>query len=504
MANPVAESAASEGIPLDLAPLLTPYRQHKRLTVRVVYLPARAELTRGAKNEDASWSLTPADLDGLALVLPDDVDPPPSIAIRIVIIDKNENASIVGQFEVPLPRSARRMRTNGNPEDSQALAADWQRRMDRRVAAALRLGQRKSAEALSAAEAQWQTASDAHLSTQAEELERRWQQKLTDALAVARGEWEAELAQASGANLAAAVAEAERNAAAAAEVRLQEAQAAWRRESEREIAAARQQAADAQAAAQRLEAGRAAAEAQWRTESEARLCDQEQAIELAWRQKVEDARSARDAAQAKAEDAARKAETLSKELEAARTRLADAETQQTAEDVDTRVAQEIERRLAKARSEWRKQSEAERAEAIEQAERRTQGLAESRLRRAREDWQREAQEALAVAEGKCRAEAARRLAAAQAEWSRSSEAKTAAGRGTLRRTAKSQGRKQLWRRTLQAGVFAGCAVALFFLYVEFEPLIRQWTPKLMALASDLGGTAWAEVQLLAADLFARL
>jgi len=57
---------------------------------------------------------------------------------------------------------------------------------------------------------------------------------------------------------------------------------------------------------------------------------------------------------------------------------------------------------------------------------------------------------------------------------------------------------------LQAGVFAGCAVALFFLYVEFEPLIRQWTPKLMALASDLGGTAWAEVQSLAADLFARL
>jgi hypothetical protein len=504
MASIVAEPAAREGIPLDLAPLLTPYRQHKRLTVRVVYLPARAELTKGAKNEDASWSLTPADLDGLALLLPDDVEPPASVAIRIVVIDKNENASIVGQFEVPLPRSARRVKTSGNPEDSQALAADWQRRMDRRVAAALRLGQRKTAEALSSAETQWQTASEARLSAEAEELEQRWQQKLTDELAAARAQWEAELAQASGARLAAAVAEAERHAEAAAETRLQEAQAEWRRGAEREIAAARQQATEAQAAAQRLEAGLAAAKAQWQIDRDARLCDQEQVIELAWRQKVEDARSARDAAQAKAEEAVRNAAALTVELEAARTRLAAAEAQQSTEDVESRVAQEIERRLAKARSERRRQSEAERAEAIEQTERRTQSLAESRLRRAREDWQREAQEALVVAEGKWKAEAARRLAAVQAEWSRSNEAKAAAGRGMLRRTARRQGRSQLWRRAAQLGVLAGCAVALFFLYVEFEPLIRQWTPKLMALASDLGGTAWTEVQSLAASIFARL
>ncbi len=504
MASIVAEPAAREGIPLDLAPLLTPYRQHKRLTVRVVYLPARAELTRGAKNEDASWSLTPADLDGLALVLPDDVEPPASVAIRIVVVDKNENASIVGQFEVPLPRSARRMKPRGDIGDGQALAADWQRRMDRRVAAALRLGRRRTAEALAAAETQWQTENAARLGAQAEALERTWRQKLTDELDAARAAWEAELAQASGATVAAAVAEAERNAAAAAEIRLQEAQAEWRREAERDIAAARQQAADAQAAARQLEAGRTAAEAQWRQESDARLADQEQAIELAWRQKVEDARSARDAAQAKAEDAARKAEALARELEAARTGLAAAETQQTADDIETRVAQEIERRLAKARTEWRKESEAERAEAIEQAERRTQGLAESRLRRAREDWQREAQEALVVAEGKWKAEAARRLATAQAEWSRSNEAKATAGRGMLRRTARRQGRSQIWRRAVQLGALAGSATALFFLYVEFEPLIRLWTPKLIALASDLVGTAWTEVQSLAAGIFARL
>lgn len=493
LASMVAEPAANDGIPLDLAPLLTPYRQHRRLTVRVVHLPARAELTRGVRNEDASWSLTPADLDGLALMLPDDVDRPPSVAIRIVVIDKNENASIVGQFEVPLPRSARRMKTSASSADSQALEADWQRRMDRRVAAALRLGRRRTAEALAAAETQWQTASDTQLRTQAAELERTWQQKLADDLAAARAEWQAGHQQQSAATLAAAVADAERNAEAAAQTRLQEAEAAWRREAEHDIAAARQQASEAQAAAERLEASLAAAEA--------RLGEQEQAIELAWRQKL-------DAAQASAEGAARKAETLAQELAAARQNLSAVPEPQPAEDVETRVAREIETRLAKARSEWRRESDAERAEAVEQAERRTQALAESRLRQARDAWEREARDAMAVAEGKWKAEAARRLANAQAEWNRSSEAKAAAGRGTLRRTAKRQGRRQLWRRAGQFGVLAGCAVALFLLYAEFKPLIWQWTPKLIALAGDLAGdlgtTAWAEARSLAAAILARL
>ena len=49
-AKPVpAGSAAQGGIPLNLAPLLTPYGQHQRLTIRVVYLPPRAELTRGGR-----------------------------------------------------------------------------------------------------------------------------------------------------------------------------------------------------------------------------------------------------------------------------------------------------------------------------------------------------------------------------------------------------------------------------------------------------------------------
>src|SRR5690606_23331164 len=107
---------------------------HQRLSLRVVQLPARAALTAGLRNDDASWSLLPDDLDGLALVLPDDVEPPRSIAVRIVVIDKNENASVVGQFEVPLPRPARAAVT-----PAAVPAAEWQRRLERRAAAAKRL-----------------------------------------------------------------------------------------------------------------------------------------------------------------------------------------------------------------------------------------------------------------------------------------------------------------------------------------------------------------------------
>ena len=514
--------AARGGIPLDLAPLLMPYRQHKRLSIRLVHLPARAELTSGVRNEDASWSLAPADLDGLALLLPDDSEPPPSVAVRIIVIDKNENASIVGQFEVPLPRSESPATTQGDTESAQALDADWQRRMDRRAAAAQRLARRKMTLALAQAEAEWQAESEARLSDLARQCELDWQQRViaertaretAETRAADAAQHAAALSEKFEAGVAAAVAQAVRTAEAAAEARLAEARAEWRREAEGDIAAARQQSVEAQAAAQRLEASLAATEAQWQMESETRLAKQEQVLELAWRQKLENTRSARDAAEAKAEEALLKAAVLAGELEAARARLAaaeaaavqqDGDVQEDAEQADAQVAREVEARLATARCEWRKESETGIADAVEQAVRRVEALAEARLRQAREGWERETQNALAVAEGKWRAEAAKRLVTAQAEWRRNSEAGAAAGRRTLRRVARRQGRSQLWRRAGQVCVAAGCVVAAVFLYAEFKPVLWQWAPKVFALASELSASALAELRSLGADLLGRL
>jgi hypothetical protein len=131
-------------------------------------------------------------------------------------------------------------------------------------------------------------------------------------------------------------------------------------------------------------------------------------------------------------------------------------------------------------------------------------VAVARLRQAREDWEREAQKAMAVAEGKWKAAAAKRLATAQAEWNRNSEATAAAGRRTLRHMARRQGRSRLWRRAGQLCVVAGCVAAAVLLYAAFKPLLWQWAPRIVALASELGAAALAELQSLAADLLARL
>ena len=52
------------GIPVDLAPLLSPYRRYEQLSLRIERLPSRARFSRGSNNGDRTWSLTPDQLDG--------------------------------------------------------------------------------------------------------------------------------------------------------------------------------------------------------------------------------------------------------------------------------------------------------------------------------------------------------------------------------------------------------------------------------------------------------
>lgn len=567
-----APDAARGGIPLNLAPLLTPYRQHQRLSIRVLYLPALAELSAGVRNEDGSWSLAPADLDGVTLLLPEDSEPPAAVAVRIVVIDKNENASVVGQFEVPLPRSETRVKKKGGAAVAEAMPADWQRRMDRRVAAAQRLGQRKTTLALAEAKVRWRAESETRLAEQARLQEAEWQQRIQDErsareaadakaeeaarkatalsgeleaalaraaaaeaaeagkagdseriaeavearlteelevrIAAARSEWDRE----SDARIADAVAQAVRTSESAAETRLEEARAEWRKDAGQDLDAAGQRCAEAEAAVQRLEAALAETEAQWKEKAAAQLSDQAVQLQQEWQAKVLAERHARDDAESKAEDAVQKAGALSSELEAALAQRSaaeaaaaacDDEKPQQAQDGETRLAKELDEvkaRLAAARSEWSKESEARVAAAAERAGRKAEAAAEDRLRQARGDWEKESRAALAVAEGQWRAEAARRLAEAHAEWNRNAPAQAIAGRRKLRGVARRQGRSQAWRRIRQACVVAGCLVAALFLYTEYKPVLAQWTPKIQALASNLGAAALSELQALTQDL----
>lgn len=470
----VADDAAMrDAIPLDLAALLTPYRQHRRLSLRVVQLPARAQLSAGVRNEDASWSLTPDDLGGLALMLPDDVEPPPGVAVRIVVIDKNENASVVGQFEVPLPRAARATPAGASP----AQTAEWQRRMDRRAAAAKRLAARTAARALAAAEARWRAEGDARLAEQAQQCER-----------ASREQIEAALARATAAEAAAAG-------------RLQEARASWQRESAQELDAARQRCAEAEATARQLRTKLTEAAAQWEAQSEARHASHMQTVELAWRQKLEAERAARKAAEDKAATAAQRADALAAELTAAqepRTPVAAADhhawVQQQVQAVEARLAAEAKARLTAARAEWRKESAARTDVTVQEAVRKAEALAAARLREAREGWERESQAALAAAEGQWRIEAARRLSAAHAEWTKGAQAKATAGRRKLRGVARRQGISEGWRRAARLAVVAGCMAAAFALASHFKPtIVGEWAPKILAAASDAKAAVLSEL-----------
>jgi hypothetical protein len=384
MARAVPESAApGSGIPLDLAPLLTPYGQNQRLLIRVVQLPRLARFSRGSGNDDGTWSLMPGDLDGLELLLPEDEDPPKTLSIRIVGIDRDENATIVAQLNVPLPPMEKTAKSSGDTA--------WQRRMERRVAAALRLGRRRAAEAVAEAEARWQAESETQQSDSQRALDDEWRQQLeaersgraeaearaeeaaqrlaalTEELDAARAraaaaeaagdeddgqrrrsveeaegrlaqEFEHKLATARAAwqeegeaHVAAAVKQAADQAEAEAESRLAAAQARWREEAGGEIEAARAQAAQAQSEIARLEAGLAEAEARG-AEAAQRLATLEGDLEEATRQRVE------------------------AESEAGRltTRLAEAETQQQAAS-----AAQLAERTRQLEEAWQQKVEAE-------------------------------------------------------------------------------------------------------------------------------------------------
>src|SRR3546814_19830325 len=74
----LAEDAA---IPLDIAAALTDTDGSETLSITVSGMPAGAMLSAGTDNGDGSWTLAPADLQGLAITPPatSDVDFPRNV-----------------------------------------------------------------------------------------------------------------------------------------------------------------------------------------------------------------------------------------------------------------------------------------------------------------------------------------------------------------------------------------------------------------------------------------
>src|SRR5947207_4470584 len=85
---------AGAEVPLNLLPLLMPYKKRGRLSLRVEGLPHRARLSKGRNNGDRSWSLMSDELDGLFYLPPKGMTSPHNLAIRIFGIDEADGATL--------------------------------------------------------------------------------------------------------------------------------------------------------------------------------------------------------------------------------------------------------------------------------------------------------------------------------------------------------------------------------------------------------------------------
>ena len=92
--TPGDPSEELRAVPLDILPLLTPFKKRGRLSVRVEKLPIQARLSAGRNNGDRSYSLMLDELEDLSYLAPEGTDPRPILSLRIMALDDGDAATI--------------------------------------------------------------------------------------------------------------------------------------------------------------------------------------------------------------------------------------------------------------------------------------------------------------------------------------------------------------------------------------------------------------------------
>ena len=201
-------TAAPVGIPLDLAPLASPFRERGQLLLRVERLARQASLSAGRNNGDGTWSLTLDDLDGLVYVPQDGMDEAHTLSVRVLNLDGGF-AVTLAQIDVPVP--ARKApskpapgaaaKPGGAADRTAGKSAQIQAAFEQKVADLSRQLE-KALEDASAAEVSHARKivelQDRHrnaLQTQATKVEARLAQELERQLGEAQSRWESELAK---------------------------------------------------------------------------------------------------------------------------------------------------------------------------------------------------------------------------------------------------------------------------------------------------------------------
>lgn len=421
-----AEATAEPGgIPLALAPLLTPYARYKDLSLRVEHLAMGARLSRGRNNGDRTWSLTLDDLDGLQYLPAKGTEAAHSLTIRVFRLDDGYAATLA-VLDVPVSLD------DATPEPAPGVAATPGSAADPGNDVALR-ALRDALVAMQATLAERETAlAETRQKAEAELIAARtsWQaeleKRLTEAAAQAgtnleksRAAWQAEQDD--------RIAKSEQRA----QERIDEARAGWQQEAEAALA-------KAQAAWQADTAARvAAAEAKGREQSAHAIAEatargeQAEAALAAARAQAKAVRDpGDDAALRRLRDdlAAMQAVVAEREVELIETRqaLAQARAEGSRQTIETELAMartewetELGKRLAEATAQAATNLEKQRAAwqaAQAQLFAKADNHAQEQIKQARAQWRIEAETALSKAQEAWKADAAARLVAAEAKW----------------------------------------------------------------------------------------
>ena len=393
----------TDGVPLELAPLMSLYGRNRRLSLRVERLPERARLSRGRNNGDRSWSLMRDDLDGLRYLPPEGMKGTHTLSVRIINLDTDDGATLaVLDFPVAAPLPQAEDRRNAVSPSIGLDHAELERLRGDCAEARASLAARDG-ELAEARQLLLKARADA---TQLEEsraaARTAWQIELQDRLAAARVEAEAKLEQARlqwQSDESAHIADARMRWQREADTALTRAKEAWKAEENARLAQA---------------------EAQWGEHSAYALSEAK-----AQTDRLEAALARAEAEATRMSGDAGTARQLHGELAQARAYLAtrDRELAQTRQMLEQARAESLKSKseLATARAEWETELERRLADlrgefAANQPVRIEEDQVSSRLERAREQWRQESEAALARAKEAWKSDEAVKLARIEAQW----------------------------------------------------------------------------------------
>ncbi|MDE1937534.1 MAG: SH3 domain-containing protein [Alphaproteobacteria bacterium] len=129
-AQAVEAPAVVRAIPLALGPLVSPYKKRGRLSFRIERLPPSARLSAGRNNGDHSWSLAYDELDELRYLIPESLDEPHTLAVRVIARDDGATLAVI---EVPVLAEANAAATS--PDADLAEKTAFKQKLDAALAA---------------------------------------------------------------------------------------------------------------------------------------------------------------------------------------------------------------------------------------------------------------------------------------------------------------------------------------------------------------------------------